>query len=204
MSFKGLTELENDAFAEIINIGMGRAADVLSQMVGEEVLLSVPVVEVVTWDQAITKLNSIAPNEISGVMQDFVGTLNGRAMLLFPEEQSLKLVHLLLKENVPLDQITEMEKEALTEVGNIILNACFGTIANTLKFDLDSTVPEFIDGKSKLISSSRNNAKVVMLLQVDFSLEFKNIRGFVTFLMDIDSSEILKVKIKEYVSLLTN
>ena len=199
MSFAGLSELELDAFTEIINIGMSRAADSLSQMVSEEVSLSVPIVEIVDGSLAQSRLDEIGLNNISGVSQRFGGTLNGKAMLLFPEEQSMNLVRLLLKDSVPLEMMSEMEKEALTEVGNIILNACFGTVANALSFDLDSTIPSFINCKSDEILESDLSNQAVLMLKVDFSLPSKNIQGFVTFLMDLDSSDILKESIKSYV-----
>jgi CheY-specific phosphatase CheX len=43
-----LEELEQDALTELVNIGVSRAASNLRKMVGEQVLLSVPSVEVVT------------------------------------------------------------------------------------------------------------------------------------------------------------
>ena len=50
-----LTEIEQDALAEIANLGVSRAASSLRQMVGEQVLLSVPAVKIVTR-QAASKL----------------------------------------------------------------------------------------------------------------------------------------------------
>ena len=47
-----LTEIEQDALAEIANMGVSRAANSLRQMVGEQVLLSVPAVEIVTRQAA--------------------------------------------------------------------------------------------------------------------------------------------------------
>ena len=43
-----LSEIERDALAEIANMGVSRAATSLRQMVGEQVLLSVPAVNIVT------------------------------------------------------------------------------------------------------------------------------------------------------------
>ncbi len=39
---------EKDAFAELINVGMGLAASALSSMLGQEILLSVPSVEFIS------------------------------------------------------------------------------------------------------------------------------------------------------------
>jgi chemotaxis protein CheC len=47
-----LTELERDALGEIANIAMGRAANSIRQMVGHQVLLSVPSVEILSKEAA--------------------------------------------------------------------------------------------------------------------------------------------------------
>ena len=43
-----LSEIEQDALAEIANMGVSRAAASLRRMVGEQVFLSVPAVSIVT------------------------------------------------------------------------------------------------------------------------------------------------------------
>ena len=47
-----LSEIERDAISEIANIGVSRAAASLRQMVGEQVLLSVPAVNIVSRSEA--------------------------------------------------------------------------------------------------------------------------------------------------------
>ena len=47
-----LAELERDALTEIVNIGVSRAASNLRKMIGGEVLLSVPSIEVVSQRRA--------------------------------------------------------------------------------------------------------------------------------------------------------
>ena len=47
-----LTEIERDAISEIANMGVSRAAASLRQMVGEQVLLSVPTVRIVSREEA--------------------------------------------------------------------------------------------------------------------------------------------------------
>jgi chemotaxis protein CheY-P-specific phosphatase CheC len=47
-----LTELERDALGEIANIAMARAATSIRQMVGHQVFLSVPAVEILAKEAA--------------------------------------------------------------------------------------------------------------------------------------------------------
>ena len=47
------------------------------------------------------------------------------ALLLFPERGSLEIVRRMLgRSEIQLDQITELEQDALGEIGNIIINSC--------------------------------------------------------------------------------
>ena len=46
-----LNDLQQDALLEIFNIGVGKAAAALSKMTSEEVLLSVPTLEFLEWEE---------------------------------------------------------------------------------------------------------------------------------------------------------
>ncbi len=51
-----LTDLQRDAISELLNIGMGRAANALSQMANAEVQLSVPFVYLMPVNYGLTQL----------------------------------------------------------------------------------------------------------------------------------------------------
>jgi len=86
-----LTELERDALGEVSNIAMARAANSLRQMVEHEVLLSVPAVEILSQDQATQLVAKPDNPNLVAVRQDFSGAFAGRALLIFPEANSLEL-----------------------------------------------------------------------------------------------------------------
>ena len=56
MTTSSLSELELDALTELVNIGVGVAATALREMVGEEILLTVPKVELLSRENAIKTL----------------------------------------------------------------------------------------------------------------------------------------------------
>ena len=87
-----LTDLEQDALAEIANMGVSRAASNLRQMVGEQVFLSVPSVKIVTREAASRLVERENVTKLVAVQQSFEGPFAGRALLIFPEAQSLELV----------------------------------------------------------------------------------------------------------------
>ena len=87
-----LNELERDALVEIVNIGVGRAAANLRKMIGDQVLLSVPSIEVVSRQRAARLIGERELAGLVAVRQDFTGPFSGRALLIFPETNSLELV----------------------------------------------------------------------------------------------------------------
>ena len=58
-----LTELELDALTELVNLGVSNAASSLHDLVDEEVVLSVPRVDIVTREVAIARLVNRNPSD---------------------------------------------------------------------------------------------------------------------------------------------
>ena len=141
-----LSPLELDALTELINIGASRAAVSLRSMVGEQVILSVPTVSLVDRREAIQIISRNDAGNLVGVHQVFEGDITGRAILIFPETKSLELVRAVTGGDLSLDEIIDLEHEALAETGNIILNGCLATIANLLERRLRLSLPEILRG----------------------------------------------------------
>ena len=91
-SESNLSDLEHDALTELVNLGVSRAAANLSEMVGEQVHLSVPSVSMMGRSQAIEILNKSEASKLIAVHQVFDGEVSGRALVIFPEAKSLELV----------------------------------------------------------------------------------------------------------------
>ncbi len=155
-------ELEQDVLKESFNIGAGLAADSLSSMVGEEVEISIPDLQILSKRAAIDLLKeSILPNSRL-IQQKFQSTsakspISGYAYLFFPEANSRALVHTLTGMTPSSEDFSATEKEVLNEVGNIILNACLGSFANILEDEFDCAIPEVSvdDSCSALLSMVR-------------------------------------------------
>ena len=200
--FVPLTELERDALAELSNIAMAKAANSLRQMIQNEVLLAVPSVDILT-SEAATKLVAKPDNpKLVAVRQDFVGPFSGRALLIFPEKNSLELVRAVVGRQLALEDIVDLEDEALAETGNIILNSWVATIANLLKSALKMSLPVVIRGNSKQMFESATST-LVLFLHIKFEIRQKEIGGYVALLMDIPSLDELRSLIAEFVGSVT-
>lgn len=203
-----LDEFFVDVVAEMLNIGMGSAAASLSEMVEEEVILSVPSVEFVTREYVAESIGKRTQGDVSGVVQRFEGAFWGDALLLFPEEQSLELVRAVLQNTMPLDDLTEMQQESMTEIGNVILNACLSSLADVFNNQIYGEIPEFVKGSLNSVFDVNNEQDknkdlkedIVLFLNMKFSIKQKNLNGYVTFLMDINSVAAFKENVENIVS----
>lgn len=200
-----LTELQRDAMAELMNIGMGQAAASLSQIVGEEVKLSIPNVELLSRQEAANTLKTQPEERIAAIKQTFKGPFWGDALLLFPESKSIELVESITKGEVPRELIPEIEQDALLEVGNIILNACLGSLANLLTHEVSSELPIYITGLASdiLCHPTGEDNDVVLFLRTDFELPSNDVSGYVAFILDIPSLEQVQTSIDRYLGQIT-
>lgn len=198
-----LDELEQDALAELVNLGVSRAAASLRKMVGAQVLLSVPAVEVVTRRAAAQLIVARERSALVAVHQDFEGDMSGRVLLIFPEANSLELVRAVIGGELELDDIMDLEQEALAETGNVILNACLATMANQLRRNLRMTLPEILRGEGPdlfEISDQDGQGDHVLFLYIDFSVREHDIRGYIALIMDLPSLAALKLLLGEFIA----
>jgi chemotaxis protein CheC len=197
-----LNELELDALTELVNLGISRAATNLAEMVREEVTLTVPRVTLVSRDQAIQTLGERESAHLVAVHQTFVGDISGRALLIFPEAKSLELVRAVVGGDLSIEEILELEQEALAETGNVILNGCLATIANQLERTLKISLPEVLYGESSdffNLEPPPEHGDTVMLVYIDFSVRHRDIQGYIAMLLDMPSIAALRILIQELI-----
>jgi chemotaxis protein CheC len=194
-----LTDLERDALAELSNIAMARAANSLRQMVKHQVLLSVPSVDILSKDDAAQIISKPDSPPLVAVRQDFSGPFSGRALLIFPESNSLELVRAVVGHEAPLEDIGSLEDEALAETGNIILNSWVATLANLLKQSLQMSLPIVIRGDSRQMLRGAETQNLVLFLHIRFEISNRNIQGYVALLMDIPSIDSLRSLLADFI-----
>ena len=197
-----LSDLELDAFTELVNIGVSHAAASLREMVGEQVHLSVPRLLLVSRPEALQLLKQRDTAKLVAVHQVFEGDITGRVLLIFPETKSLELVRAVTGGELPLEDIIELEQEALAETGNIILNRCLATIANLLERSLKMSLPEILRGEGPEffeLPPPPEAGDVVMFLYIDFAIRQKDIKGYIVMLMDMPSMAALKILLGAFI-----
>lgn len=142
----GLTPLilpasEKDAFTEIMNIAMGKAAEALSVLLKRRVYLKVPEIELMTSSTLIKFFEEELVQVGAVIRQRFSGRLNGSASMVFSSAHASFLVRTLSGIQQELSRLSSAEQSVLTEMGNIVLNSAIAVIADECGERLKVSLP---------------------------------------------------------------
>lgn len=183
-------EQQIDALTEIINIGAGRAAGSLSDLIGERIELSVPFVQIGPVDEMTRRFSTLTDSVETAVIQDFRGGLHGRALLAFPHDSGVKLGQLILGVELAEGELTEDISGVLEEVGNIVLNGVLGSLSNMASTDLSYSVPKLSVGQSveriitTQLAAEPGVAHYLLMADTRFNVAKRNIDGSLVLVLD--------------------
>ena len=186
-----LTQTQHDALIELLNIGFGRAAASLSELTGHRVLLEVPQVSVHPIDELNRALRNVLDDDVASVHQIFSGPVGGDALLILNHSAAGMLKELLTSEPpLPL-RIDASAREVLTEVGNILLNACLGTFGNILKVQVSFSVPHLnLDTLHEVMRSllvNKEGLRYAMVVHAGFKLRDAEVKGYLVIVLSVAS-----------------
>jgi chemotaxis protein CheC len=189
-----LTSVQQDALVELINIGFGRAAASLSKLTGHRVQLQVPEITMCPIEQMATHLRPLLQNEeVASVHQIFSGPVEGDALLVLDQNSAAILKELLTNEPALPLEIDRSAREVLTEIGNILLNACLGTFGNLLKVQVSFSVPhlalETLEGIVSSIAVGRQGLRYALIVHAAFRLRDSSLTGYLVIVLGVASIE---------------
>ena len=186
-----LTASQCDGLVELLNIGFGRAAASLSQLTGHRVLLEVPQVSVHPIADLNKVLRPLLTDEVASVHQIFSGPVGGDALLVLDYAAAGSLKELLTSEPALPLPIDGTAREVLTEVGNILLNACLGTFGNLLKVQVSFSVPQLnLDTLHHVLQSlmiDTEGLRYALVVQAGFKLKDAEVTGYLVIVLSVAS-----------------
>jgi chemotaxis protein CheC len=186
-----LTPVQHDALIELLNIGFGRAAASLSELTGHRVLLEVPQVSIHPIADLNKALQLVLSDEVASVHQIFAGPVAGDALLLLDHRAAGMLKELLTNEPALPLPIDATGREVLTEVGNILLNACLGTFGNILRVQVSFSVPHLdLDTLQQVMNSllvNREGLRYALVVHAGFKLRDAEVTGYLVIVLSVAS-----------------
>jgi chemotaxis protein CheC len=181
-----LSQEEQDILQEVMNIAFGQASADLAEVIDIFVNLNVPSVETIRTSELPAYICREIQDygRISIVEQNYLGRFQGIALLVFPAGAGKEIFAILSPGQQGTGSainLALLEKEALQEIGNILIGACVGKIVELLddivtysppRVVLESNAPDsvppgiFAPGGSAII------------MQTVFSFQERDISGY--------------------------
>ncbi|MDA8241643.1 MAG: chemotaxis protein CheC [Nitrospiraceae bacterium] len=187
------TEYQLDALRELINIGIGRAAKVLSEMVNARILLQVPFIKLLTPENLRREMGHLGEGLLAAVRLGFKGPFSGTAALVFPPDSASKLVAILTGEGMGTPDLDSVRVGTLSEVGNIVINGVMGSIANVLKLQINYTLPTYTEDNIENLVTPIDTVPdaTVVLAHTRFTVEQRHIEGDIILIFELGSFSVL-------------
>ena len=199
MSIDGMTSESLDVLREIGNIGAGNAVTALASLLGREVDMSVPVAQVVDFNE-ITNIMNGPETFIAGVLVDMTGDLTGYILLVLEITNAYELVSMVLgderpaPEDISADAFGEMELSALTEIANILIGSYLSSLCTLTNLNIQPSVPaiamDMLGAIMSIVAIQYGQiGDSVLLLSTKFTEMDKEIAGNFFLIPDYDSYE---------------
>ncbi len=137
-----LTEMQSDALRELCSMGSGNAVGALSRLVGRAVTVDVPRTLPLRRSALAAELETGEP----WVSVEFLvqGEAQGQLVLLLPVSEALGHATLMLGKET--GTLGELERDALSEMGNILASSFLDTVARVTGLWLQPSVPRYREG----------------------------------------------------------
>ena len=202
------SEEEKEILQEIMNIAFGNATADLAEVIDIFVVLSVPNIRVIKIGELSEYLrtNIEDSSETTIVDQKFQGDVSGSGFLVFPTGAKSNLISLLEDEAGDASPNSAgskpiMEKEFITEIGNILIGACVGKMTELLNTFVTYSPPTIMQGDSteyKFMIENLDPEQSAIAMKTVFEFKQKNIEGFLLILTDQTSIGWLRQSLNDF------
>lgn len=140
-SYADMDQLELDVMKEIGSIGTGNAATALSGLIGKQVKMTVPEIEIKGFNETIDILGG-PEDVVAAVLVQMSGDVEGTMLFLLRMEfVNAVLDSILGKQINDYGQLHEMEISVLTEVGNIMISSYTNALSTLAGMEIHLSVP---------------------------------------------------------------
>ena len=178
-----------DAYREIANVAMGRAASLLATLMDAFVLMPIPQVNMIEASElhmALDELDNHA--SVSAVCQGFIGSdIAGEALLVFNSSNDNDLARL-MNHDGELDNAAKTE--LLIDVSSIVVGACLKGLTEQLEIQTSLGPPVLINRHTtigELIRQGASRWQRTLAIEMVCDIEHHNISCVLLLLFTEDS-----------------
>lgn len=186
-----------DGCREVVNIAMGRAADLLARLLDAFVVLSIPNINMMEKSDLQMALQQIEQREsVSAVCQGLIGAgIAGEAMLIFSESSFFDIAEL-MKFQGEIDDAVKLE--LLMDISCILISASLKGIADQLDINFSLSHPSILGTHiriSDLLKQQTGHWNKILAIEIPYRIESRKIDCELLLLFTEDSIDALNKRI---------
>lgn len=191
-------EAVRDALIEVANIGTGRAAAAMSELLGNHVVIEVPSLEFFHFDPAAS-IAEFQEQATVQIIQEFVSGLQGRAVLILSKQGAIGVADRLLDEELNEEAFGPTAQSAILELGNILIGGLTGSLGNVLGISLTYAPPEIqVRGDEHLLIGSWHRSEPLgIIVKAALRLEGCDISSYLAIVLSTESFNFLTQKLQD-------
>lgn len=195
-----LDSLQIEILKEVINVGVGKSAEVLNSMIQSHILLEVPEIKIAKYDEYNNFVKYFENTNYAVITLPFNGELNGFSKLIMSSDHAAKLVDAFIGKSGANMDMDSLRIDILSEIGNVIINAVMGTLSNMLSISLDYIVPSYEQGTRNIIipEEMMKNESTVLFAKTHFKIKEFEAQGNFAVFFKVKSFNTLVEKIQAY------
>lgn len=184
-----------DAFREVINVAMGRAAALLARVLGVFVQLPIPNVNILEVSELHMALADAQRGDgLTAVCQGYIGEgIAGEALLIFHDSEVADMARLM-----QWQQHNHSSMEMLLDMSSILIGACLSGIAEQLDVSFSQGHPQILGEHASIDELIRINSqrwRKTLAVEVSYSIEGHDIHFDLLLLFTEDSVSLLTDKL---------
>ena len=198
-----MNEFQVDALTELANMAVNQAAGKLSELTGRPVRLTIPNIRMLSLAELECFLLQDVGPTAPCINQQIKGGFSGDTLLIYPGDSATKLASILLDEKKDMTTLSTMERSALIEGGNVLINAFMGMVAEVLALPMDFSIPQMFQSSNEIVRNVLHKAEagqaypedldrmVALMLDNEMAIEDTDISGHIALLMDVQTAKTL-------------
>ena len=184
-----------DAFREVINVAMGRAAALLARVLGVFVQLPLPNVNILEVGELHMALADAQSDErLTAVCQGYIGGgISGEALLIFHDSEVADMAKLLHRSAAESSSM-----EMLLDMSSVLIGACLSGIAEQINIKFSQGHPQILGQHApidELIRLNQQRWRKTLAVEFSYSIEGHDIHFDLMLLFTEDSVPLLTKKL---------
>ena len=186
MSNHELGSIELSALKELTNVGLGHAATALSQMVGRQMMISIPSIDLMQMESIPSLIGGDEVPTIA-VAMSVEGDLAGTLAFILRKGDAERMAACIHRGNLGGIEKKQLERSILLEVGNIVDSNYLNAISDMTGTQTVATVPVLIEDMaasvvSSILAEAWENNEEVALFETQISDEETMMLGFFIYI----------------------